>query len=330
MTPTSDIDTQNDAPVSVSQSSSRSMRRLPTPAERASELVTARALLGDLAIFLTRIPLIFLTGSLTLLSDGARSVFSFSASLYALYVLHAIHRGRFYRYQFGVAKIEQIVVIILGLGMVVGGLLLGNRIVSTLLEATAVASPFGLTLAAVFNAVNLVKNSVNWFEFRAMARASMSDIHDTQLRVRSTMLLTSLFLQVTLTVAALAKDDVVAISMDTVGGAFIAGLMMCRGARMLAHALPDVVDAPGSADLIESIEQTIEEIIPDQEIVRLRTRRGGRATFAEIMLDDSAWTSLASLPEVGAAISESLAKKGKNVEVAIVVARLSETTGGLG
>ena len=141
--------------------------------------------------------------------------------------------------------------------------------------------------------------------------------------MRLTLLVTSLFLLATLTIAALARDSAIALALDAIGGAFIAGYMLYRGASVLARALPDVVDAPAPTGVSAALRSAIAQVIPDHEFVRLRTRRSSRTVFAEVLVRGGEDMVPTRLPHIAIAIRNAL-NISENVEISVVLAPSSE------
>lgn len=288
--------------------------------ERAKESLVYALLLGDVGIVLLRLPFALATGSLTLLSEVVRSAFTMSASIFAFHVMRAMHRGRLSRFEFGIGKVEQFVHVLVGCGLVGSGLWVARNVVDTIFSPEEAATPLGLALAAIVNAVNLLKNALGWYAIMVAAREGASQLFRVQQKARFILMVSSLFLQVTLTMAAIARDGSIALLLDAVGAVFIAGLMLINGSSMIARALPDLLDAPVPPDLGVLIRSTAGEIIPKEEIARIRTRRSGRTNLAEVAVVGASWTSVPALHERGAAIAEALRNAGREVEVTVVLA----------
>lgn len=302
--------------------------REPTDEQRAKEKSFLFGNLADVGTNTLLLVMAIVSGSLTMLSEAVRSWLMLSVSFYGFWVLRAVHRDRLSRYEYGVGKIEQLVWVVVGLSLVIAALWVAQRVVATVLSSEPAASPLGLTMAALVNAINLLVNFVGWHAMHVAARNDPSGVFGAQLRARLTMLLSSLFLQVTLTVAALAKDDVIALILDAVGAIFVVGLMLCKGFPMVARALPDLLDAPASEELRARIRAAVASVLPEDDIVSIRTRRSGPTTFAEIAVAPTAFASVEALRIGTAALRHALRLGGSGTDVALVVA--PEHADGLG
>lgn len=257
--------------------------RQPTTEERRAE----RAVLGPIVADLGTNTLLLLTGllagSLTLLSEGIRSFFMLMASVYAFVVLRAIHRGRMARFEFGVDKIERFATLVVGLGLVISGILVVRGAVSAVFEPSGAGpSPLWLVLAAIVNAINTAVNVAGWWAMRRVARGEGSHVFKTQLAARFTMMSSSLFLQVTLTVAALSRDVVVALALDALGALFVGVLMIVRGAGMLSAAITHILDRQADAGLCQRIAEAAAVAFPGARIGHVRTRPCAGGVEAEL------------------------------------------------
>jgi divalent metal cation (Fe/Co/Zn/Cd) transporter len=293
--------------------------REPAKDERVRELSVLYTCLADVGTNSLLIIFAILSGSLTLLGEAIRSWLMLGASFFSLWVLRAVHRDRLKRYEYGVGKIEQFVSLVVGLGLVVSGLWVAQTVVDAILSAQPATGPLGLTSAAIVNAINALVNVLGWFAVVAASGAADSVAFRAQLRARFTMMVSSLFLQGTLTVAALAKDDAIALILDAVGAIFVTGVMLFNGFSMIARALPSLLDAPASTNLGALIRRTVASVMPEDDIVSIRTRRSGRAAFAQVKISGAAVTSVAALRDRTAAIDDALRREGAEVDLTVVV-----------
>jgi divalent metal cation (Fe/Co/Zn/Cd) transporter len=293
--------------------------RTPTRQEQAKERSFLYTSLADTVIVALLVIFALATGSLTLLGEAIRGVLMLTIQFYALWVLLALHRDRLARFQYGLGKMEQFVWVVIALGLLVSGLWVARTVIETIFTAQTAASPLGLTWAAIVNAINTLVNALGWFAMVAASDDDDSEVYRAQLRARFTMLISALILQGTLTAAALAKDAAIALVLDAVGAIFVTCLMLYNGFSMIARALPDLLDAPASAELGATIRQSVAAVVAEADIMAIRTRRAGRQTFAEVTIAASAFPSLAALAARTAAIRQSLQRQGAEVDLAVVV-----------
>lgn len=294
--------------------------REATEQERAKETALIYASLGDVGIVTLLTIAAATTASLTMLGEAVRGMFTLLIQGYSLWVLFAVHRDRLTRFEYGVGKIEQFVSALVGFGLLISGLWLAQVAIGTVFGAQPAASPLGLTMAAITNAINTVINTSGWVAMVAASRQDDSEVYRAQLRARFTMMVTSLTLQVTLTIAALAKDDAIALFLDVVGVAFVIGIMVHGGVSMLSRALPHLLDAPAAADLRDLIRAAVAGVVAEKDIVSVRTRRAGPTTFAEVAVAASAFPSIAALRDATAQVRTALGDRAAGVDIAIVLA----------
>ncbi len=292
--------------------------REPSSEERAKETSVFYSNLADIGTTTILIMVTVATGSLTILSEAVRSVAMIGVSFYAFWVMTALHRERLTRFEYGVGKIEQFVWIVVGLSLVFGALWVARNVVDTIVSSEPAASPLGLAMAAIVNAINLAVNFLGWYAMQVAARSDPSGVFGAQLRARFTMLVASLFLQTTLTAAALAKDSGLALGLDAVGASFVVGLMLNNGIRMIAEALPHLLDAPATEELRAQIRTTLASVLLEDDILSIRTRRSGRTIFARVTVSGTAFPSLAALHDASAAVADGLRRAGAEVDVVLV------------
>jgi len=89
--------------------------------------------------------------------------------------------------------------------------------------------------------------------------------------------------QISLTVAALARDPAVELAADCAGGIFVGLLMTVAGVRILGETVPDLIDHPLRRRDEEAIARLLfEQGVHPQELVAMRSRRSGRDVFVEL------------------------------------------------
>ena len=292
--------------------------RQPTSDERAKESSFFYANLADVGTNTLLIVMAIASGSLTMLGEAVRSQLMLTVSFYAFWVMRALHRDRLTRFEYGVGKIEQAVWVVIGLSLVIAALWVAHSVVATVFSTEPAASPLGLALSAMVNAINLAVNFLGWYMMHLAARSDASGVFGAQLRAKFTMLLSSVFLQATLTVAALAKDDAIALALDAIGAIFVTGLMLANGLPMIARALPDLLDAPAPEELKDLIRRALAGALSEDDIVSVRTRRSGPTTFAGVTVAATAFPSLSALHDASVAIADGLRRAGVEVDLVVV------------
>jgi len=264
------------------------MARAPTPEQKAKEAAVLYTASADAANIVLQFIFAAATRSLTLLSEAIRGALMLAIELYAYFVLRAVHRDRLGKFRFGIGQLEQMCNLAIGAGLVLSGFWIAHQVVQSLTFERGPASPLGLATAAAINAVNVIINSLGWFAMFSASRSDDSAIYTAQLRARTVKLLSCLVVQMTMTIAALAKDPVISAWLDGLGASFVAGLMIIIGVKMMWDALPDLLDRSVPDDLSESIGAIIEEAgLAPAEVARRRTRRAGSFPQIELTLTAS-------------------------------------------
>ncbi len=301
--------------------------REPTREELSREKAVIYSSLADFCASLLQLTFAITTGSLTLLSEFARSSFMLMIELYSLWLLAGIHRGRMTHFQFGVGKIEQFSWLIIGLGMTASGIWVAEKVVRSFVEQSVPPTPMGLAFAAIVNAFNLTINWVSLFALISGGRTEESDIYKAQIKSRVVKCANSTFLQITLTVATLATDPVVGLVMDGLGAAFVVVIMLVNGLMMIARSLPDLLDAPLSGIELSQISETVSALnAPHIEVLKIRSRRSGQFPQVEILVSPVGAQSAGKLLEEIGRLRAAIHGLDRRIDATFVIASQGETT----
>ena len=294
--------------------------REPTRKERARENSVIYSSVADLGMISLRLVFSILTGSLTLLSETVRSILMILVEINSLWLLRAIHRDRLRHFKFGIGKVEQFVQLMIGTGLVLSGFWIIGKVIESLFSEQFAPTPLGLALAAIVNAINLLINALSYHTMLAASEEKESDIFKSQLRTRGLKLSNSLLLQITMTIAALASDPVIALFMDGLGATFVACLMMLTGFSMIGESVPNLLDAPIDGTLENRMKEAISATsLSTDDLLDIRTRRSGRFPHVEVTLSASTRSSVARLKERIEEVRNAVAELGDEMDLSIVI-----------
>jgi divalent metal cation (Fe/Co/Zn/Cd) transporter len=253
--------------------------------ERYHERSILFALSADLGMAVPILLAGLLGGSLTSLAEAIRGILMIAIEGYSLIVLRRIHRDQLVDFEFGAGKLEQMCNLIIAAGMVGGALWIAQSAFWLMLEGQSHASPLGLATAACIGGVNTFINFAAWDEIRQAAKGERSLIMQAQVRARFTKLISSLFVQMTLTISAVANDPVIAAWSDLVGALFVSCIILLIALRMFRTGLPDLLDrAVDEAAQIMILQALIHHFHIYTSLDGIRTRRSGSRLFIEISL----------------------------------------------
>jgi divalent metal cation (Fe/Co/Zn/Cd) transporter len=267
----------------------------------------------------------FLGGSLTILAEAIRGTLGQLVEIYSLVVLRRIHRKGFTSFDFGVGKLEQACSLAIAVSMLVGAAWIGHKAVLLVLQGENIASPLGLTMAASFGALNTYLNYIAWNEVRKACQSGHSVIMQAQLKSRLTKLVSSLIVQATMTVAALAPDPLIAAWADGLGAMFVAGYLGVIAFQMLRVGLPDLFDCSVDQSTQLAIRRALEEHAGTYgHLERMRSRRSGGTTFVEIALAFDSSLQLTDIHQRITAIRACITKEVEGADVSILAAPLQQ------
>jgi len=289
--------------------------------QRESALLVAAALDFGTAVMLLTVGTAY--GSLTSTAEGLRAGLMVLIDIVCLDILRRIHRGAFTGYEFGTSKLEHLCGSFVAVGLLGGALWIGTSAVYETAAGRSVATPFGLALAAVCGSVNLCVNFIAWDSVRRAAAAS-SIVMRAQLRSRWTKLLSSLVVQVTMTVAAVTKDLVVAGVADAVGALIVCIVMLTAAWRLLAEAFSQLLDKSVRPVAEPALREATRALPPGLRLVGFRSR-GTRSAFSlEVKLELARGVDLAVVPGAEQALAAELMRLLPAAEVSLTVLATQE------
>jgi ferrous-iron efflux pump FieF len=261
-----------------------------TAEQHAREDSVRLAIVMDISIAVAFVTVSVVGGSFTLLAETVRGMLGLVPEVFTYGVVRRIHRGTLRDFDYGTAKLEQIVSVAIGFSMLFAVVWIVRGGITILAGERELGTPFGLACAAVAGMLNLWINLVAWDSVRRVVRADDSPMMRAQLTVRWTKLLASVIIAVDLTVAALSTDPVVVALADGLGAFIVAAYMVMIAYQTLRDVLPDLLELAASQSIRLGVVRGLARHAGDYtELQNVRTRRSSQAAFVEIALafDDS-------------------------------------------
>src|SRR5205823_1625992 len=147
-------------------------------------------------------------------------------------------------------------------------------------RSVLIAIVLDVAISAVFTVTGLLGGSLTMIaetiRVWLMLASGPSLLMQGQLRARVVKLVSSLFVQVTMTVAAVATDEAIVVWADAVGSTFVAVIMLVNALKMLKESLPDLLDQSAGDEVRAVIQRVLAGHTVDAAMVgRVRTRRSG-------------------------------------------------------
>jgi divalent metal cation (Fe/Co/Zn/Cd) transporter len=283
---------------------------------RERALILVAALDGSMVCLLLLVGL--LGGSLTCVAEALRGGLVDLIALVSLVVMRRLHRGALRGFDFGTGKIEQLCSLAIAVALGLSAVWVARDAVALTLSEHSDATPLALTLAAVTGALNVCINIVAWDEMRRAAHGRPSAIMRAQVRSRWAKLLSSLTVQVTMTLAAVAKDPMLAATADGVGALLVCGVMLVVAKDLIAESLPDLLDRSMDRLARPALEQAM-AAVPGFALTRFRSRGTTRSLVLEVALACPAGTEVRALAESERRLAVELRRLLPEVELALIV-----------
>ena len=290
-----------------------------TPEQQAEENSVQFALTADAGPLFLLMLIGVLGGSLTMMAESIRATLMILIELFSLIVLKRIHRGELADLDFGTGKLEQVANIVIGTAMLIGALWIGSRAVAELSGERAPGTPFGLAMAAMAGALNLYINFLAWDRVRRALRAESSLIMQAQLTSRWVKLISTLFVLITMTIAAVSIDEEVVAWADVVGSLFVACFIVVNALDMLRTGLFDLLDRSAGRKVREAIDHALARHAGDYgELARVRSRRSGRVVFIELALRFDPGLNITQVNHRIDALKQSLGREIEHADISVL------------
>ncbi len=289
------------------------------PQQRRRETALLLAAILDGFIGMTLLAVGLLGNSLTCLAESLRGNMMWTIDLVSLAVIRRLHRGRLSGFDFGTGKIEQLCCIAIACGLIVGATWVGYDALQLLAAGHSMATPVGLSLAAVVGAINVFINFVAWEKVRQAARGRPSTIMDAQQRARRARLLSSVVVQITMTSAAVAKDPVLVAWLDAVGALIVCGIMIRAASNLLWESVPDLLDRSTNRVVGPVIRAAAGNLPAEFTLDGFRSRGTPRAFTVEVALACAETTDIAAIRRIAGALAGELTQALPGAEIRLAV-----------
>jgi divalent metal cation (Fe/Co/Zn/Cd) transporter len=266
-----------------------------------------------------------LGGSLTCVAEALRGGLVDLIALVSLVVMRRLHRGTLRGFDFGTGKVEQLCSLTIAVALAVSALWIGYDAVRLALSEHSDATPLALTLAAVTGALNVCINVIAWDEVRRATRGRPSAIMRSQLRSRWSKLLSSLTVQVTMTLAAVAKDPMLAAMADAVGALLVCGVMAVAARDLFAESLPDLLDRSIAPIAQPALEQALAVLPASFRFSGFRSRGTPRAFALEVQLACRDGTDVGEVAQAERRLTAELRRLLPDIELSVAVQLVPES-----
>lgn len=289
--------------------------------ERRKERTILAASLMDAALIVIWLVLGVFGGSLTIIAEAFRGFLMLLIELVGLWVMRRLHRSDLHGFDFGTIKLEYACNTGVALMMFGGAIWIAAGAVSLFVAGHTEATPLGLALAAAASIFNLW---VNFVAFVALLAASRGDsiILAGQIKSRLVKLVSSIVVQIAMTVAAVSTDPVVAAWADGLGACSVALVMLLTSFTLMREAAPHLLDRRGPEKIAAETRALAQQLVPPGlEMTGMRTRGGVAGMFAEIAIAHRQGATLADIDLFEKRLEAELARRDLAVEITIRLAR---------
>ena len=272
----------------------------------------------DAILLILMLAVAFISGSLILLGESLRCTLIMLTGIWSITVHERTIAGALPHYEFGSGKLEQAGLLCIALMSAIAGLWVANRAFGLALSNTVQTTPFGLALAATVMVLHTIRCGLLALPVPAAAarQTAPSTVNPSNERLRSLALV--LVLQIAMTVAAVARDPLIALWSEVLGSVFVGLLMTAAGVKIGWRAILDLVDYALDPRSVEELKQFLfKQGVTSVELVDVRSRRSGRHVFVELTLSPEEKRSFEGLRQRLVHIRLALAYKFDGFDIAI-------------
>jgi divalent metal cation (Fe/Co/Zn/Cd) transporter len=195
-----------------------------------------------------------------------------------------INRGYLTAYDYGTRKVEQFANLLAGVTLVFLALWLLTRLVARY-GVTQDQPALGLAFAAVVALANLLLNAYVFLSIWRAARGGQSLILNGQIIVRLSKVVASSLVALAITLNAIYGPEGIGAWADLTGTKVVIVVMLAFGGRMVAQAMPHLVDRTLGEQQQQLINRALAEHFDDfDELVAVRSRTEGHNAWIEVEL----------------------------------------------
>lgn len=257
-----------------------------------------------------------LANSLTLWTNTLRIGLDTLATLFALYVIRRIVRGRNSRFDYGLGKWESLSALLSATGMIGALLFIAIKTAQHLLNPEPVTgATFGFVIVAFFTVIN------GWLllRFWRLRQRDSSPVIDAQFTVYRNATTASIFSLVALAGTMMSKDAVVDDYFDLFGTVVVAFVIFYGMINLFRQSLASLLDQALEESLQIEIMRSLAESFQDyRQLGRVRSRRAGDRIFIEIFLEFDPGLSVADVLERSSRLKARVESLVANAETWIV------------
>ncbi|MDO9539260.1 MAG: cation diffusion facilitator family transporter [Methanocalculus sp.] len=226
-----------------------------------------------------------LSGSVTLLTSGMKTINEAMAILVAWIISRKIAEGNNGKYDYGMGKFENLARIVTGGLILVSLLLLVLAAIFRILFPAKIGSEWAL-VGMVIVVIMAAVDSYFWIKNYRIAKRDPSPIMDSQCHLFRLKAIANLVVLVTLVIAVLCAGNWWSVYIDPVGSFIVMGFLLYSGYTMIISSLPDLLD--------QTIEEELQLIVMKElaghfhnyeQIHEVKSRQSGGSIYIDIFLE---------------------------------------------
>jgi len=239
-----------------------------------------------------------LSGSVTLLTSGMKTINEAVAILIAWIISRKITQGNTGKYDYGMGKFENLTRIFTGGLIIVSLLILALTAIVRILIPANIGTEWAM-VGIVIVVIMAVVDSYFWIKNYRIAKRDPSPIMDSQYHLFRLKAIANLIVLATLVIAILFAGNWWSVYIDPVASFIIMGTLLHSGYTMIISSLPDLLDQTIEEELQLIVMKGLAEHFHSYEQIHdIRSRQSGGSIYVDIFLEFKSDQLMGSVQDV--------------------------------
>ncbi|GAA5262416.1 cation diffusion facilitator family transporter [Methanocalculus sp. MC3] len=226
-----------------------------------------------------------LSGSVTLLTSGMKTINEALAILIVWIISRTISRGNNGKYDYGMGKFENLARIVTGGLILVSVLILILAAIFRILFPANIGSGWAL-VGMIIVIIMAAVDSYFWIKNYRIALREPSPIMDSQSHLFRLKAISNLVVLATLVIAVLCAGNWWSVYIDPVASFVVMGILLYSGYTMIISSLPDLLDQTIEEELqLIVMKELAEHFHNYKQIHEIKSRQSGGSIYVDIFLE---------------------------------------------
>lgn len=262
-----------------------------------------------------------LSGSVTLLTSGMKTINEAMAILIVWIISRTIARGNNGKYDYGMGKFENLARIVTGGLILVSVLILILAAIFRILFPANIGSGWAL-VGMIIVVIMAAVDSYFWIKNYRISLREPSPIMDSQCHLFRLKAISNLVVLATLVIAVLCAGNWWSVYIDPVASFVVMGILLYSGYTMIISSLPDLLDQTIEEELqLIVMKELAEHFHKYVQIHEIKSRQSGGNIYVDIFLEFGSDQLMGEVQDIMDLMKSSLESQIPKSSVNIITSR---------